>query len=349
MKTYRIYVMTALSILLLLSLFLIFNRDLFLTYDSIIPDFTVNMASDVEETGYISVSDNDYSDEMYISSSVKTDYSSWQTQYDPVYSVLKVRCNSFLIKDTGDLEQYVDSLNIYYDAEKIEYCRYYIENGALTLSVRFADTLYYYGSETSDDGRFVSAFCNYDEIDGPITVIEPLVSDATEQFYANTGCDEAASLQIIADKFKQKCDGIVGTVIVLPCRACDAEYETQMIAFTDEINADLFIRLEYNDPQTAGSACTMAFYNEDYYTPELDGLTLSDVLVRNYVISTGGEALGVFGAEDNSIISSMNTVSADIRMGRVLSEAGKYNLNEAVYSDYAAEGLFNAVYGLFEQ
>ena len=115
------------------------------------------------------------------------------------------------------------------------------------------------------------------------------------------------------------------------------------VAFANEINADLYLRLETSYDISPEKSGAMAIYSEKYVIPFFGGVNFADVILRNYAIQMGTEALGLYSEEDQVFLENFTMPST------ILKFAYFSNSNEIALftqNDYRREAALGIVAGL---
>ena len=110
------------------------------------------------------------------------------------------------------------------------------------------------------------------------------------------------------------------------------------------VQADLYVTLGLSCDESDGESYGIqAFYNEDYYIPGFGNIQWADVLTRNVTIASSNRAIGLFPAEEESVLFSLCMPAAEISLGYLSNEKERGLLSDEEYLKKLAEGLAKAL------
>ncbi len=115
-------------------------------------------------------------------------------------------------------------------------------------------------------------------------------------------------------------------------------------ALVEETGADLFLRIGVSvDEEDPGSYGISSLYNEEYYIPEFGNVQFADAVTRQVTISTVNRAVGLFPAEENSILADIKIPAAHLNVGYLSNEKESALLSQEAYLEKIAAGIERAI------
>ena len=110
----------------------------------------------------------------------------------------------------------------------------------------------------------------------------------------------------------------------------------ERVSLTEEVGADLFIRLSVsrseNDTEIYG---VTGFYEDEFFIP--------DLLTREVTIAASNRALGLTAAAEDSILKQLTLPAAEISVGWLSNPQEAYLLQEEAYQEKLADGILAAI------
>lgn len=121
-------------------------------------------------------------------------------------------------------------------------------------------------------------------------------------------------------------------------------------ALANDVQADMFLRIGFSsDEQDSGAYGVSCLYNGDYFIPEFGSVQLADLLERQVTTSLSGKALGLFPAEEDSVLSLLQVPACEIRPGFLSNVRESALLSTAACRERAAEGMAQAILNAYGQ
>lgn len=117
------------------------------------------------------------------------------------------------------------------------------------------------------------------------------------------------------------------------------------VAFANQVKADIFVSIQVTDeegkPEKQG---IYTIYNPMFFIPGLNSIVLSDILERNVCTETGAYAGGMIEGTKGDVLVSTATVPASvIQIGNFSNEKDRERLEDEVYVENVAEGIFQGI------
>jgi len=117
------------------------------------------------------------------------------------------------------------------------------------------------------------------------------------------------------------------------------------IAFANQLKADMFVSVQVLDeesyPEKKG---VQAICNPAFFIPELNSVSLSDLLEQNVCQKTGASANGILeGSEEDVLVTEATVPAAIIQVGNVSNKQDKTLLEDDAYVGKIADGIFRAI------
>lgn len=118
----------------------------------------------------------------------------------------------------------------------------------------------------------------------------------------------------------------------------------ERVSLTEEVGADLFIRLSVsrseNDTEIYG---VTGIYEDEFFIPDFGSPELADLLTREVTIAASNRALGLTAAAEDSILKQLTLPAAEISVGWLSNPQEAYLLQEESYQEKLADGILAAI------
>lgn len=118
----------------------------------------------------------------------------------------------------------------------------------------------------------------------------------------------------------------------------------ERVSLTEEVGADLFIRLSVsrseNDTEIYG---VTGIYEDEFFIPDFGSPELADLLTREVTIAASNRALGLTAAAEDSILKQLTLPAAEISVGWLSNPQEAYLLQEEAYQEKLADGILAAI------
>lgn len=120
--------------------------------------------------------------------------------------------------------------------------------------------------------------------------------------------------------------------------------EQERVRFAKEVNADLYICLGAEfDAENTETYGIRSSYNEEYFIPDLGNAELADVVTKAVTIAASNRALGLFAAEEGSVLRNLETRGVRIGLGYLSNPKEEALLAQESYQEKLAEGIAKAI------
>ncbi len=216
------------------------------------------------------------------------------------------------------------------------------ENGIL-LKLKMTE-MYEYKS-TMEGNTLVIAYDNPGAVYEKTIVLDPVGGGAETGLTAENGeslYEKDVALYIA--KQVQKKLSMEGVKVYLT-RVDDVETSKERrLEMIQAADADMFIRIGVSmDEEFADSYGISCYYNEKYYLPDFGNVQLSDMVAREVTIASGNMAVGLFPAEDDSILQEIEIPATLLSVGYFSNELERELLGRETYREKLADGIVTAI------
>lgn len=214
------------------------------------------------------------------------------------------------------------------------------QRGSVILKMQMDRVLEYY--TTMEGERITISFKEPHDAYRYLVVIDPMGGGAEMGSILRGYAEKTLALQIsrlLSEKVER-------TDIKLYFTRAEDEGMTkeERVGLVKAVDADFYIRIcAGTDTGDASAYGISAFYNEEYYIPELGNIDLADALVRSVTIASGNRALGLFAADRDSILQDITTVGAQINVGYLTHPIEGELLGQEEYQNKLAQGIADAI------
>lgn len=114
-------------------------------------------------------------------------------------------------------------------------------------------------------------------------------------------------------------------------------------SLADDVEADIYIRLDVAQDEDSALYGIRGQYNQEYFIPEFGNVELADILTRNVTVAVGNRAVGLVGADYDSILYKMEIPAACVELGYISNEKESGLMMQEVYRQRIADGVKEAV------
>lgn len=214
------------------------------------------------------------------------------------------------------------------------------QRGSVILKMQMDRVLEYY--TTMEDERITISFKEPHDAYKYLVVIDPM-GGGTEMGSILRGYAEKTLVLQISRLLSEK---VERTDIKLYFTRTEDESVTkeERVELVKAVDADFYIRICAGTDTGDNSAYGIsAFYNEEYYIPELGNIDLADALTRSVTIAAGNRALGLFAADEDNILQDITTVGAQINVGYLTHPVEGELLGLEEYRNKLAQGIADAI------
>lgn len=244
-------------------------------------------------------------------------------------------------------ERYYEENDIVGDVSPVVYGYCEGQRNGVILKLRMNGVWEYYSNMeygtlvSGSDNIMVISFRDPHEVYGQIVVIDPMGGGSEEGSLYRGYAEKTLALQIartIPEKLEQSDIRLYFT------RQEDvAVSEETRMGLAEAVNADMYIRIEAGEDEDTSRYGVAGFYNEEYYIPGVGNVQIADALTRNVTIASSNRAVGIFPAEEDSILQRLTVPAAQINVGYLTNEQEAALLGREVYRDKLAQGIADAI------
>lgn len=117
----------------------------------------------------------------------------------------------------------------------------------------------------------------------------------------------------------------------------------ECVEFVQDVQADVFIRLNLAEDEDSTRYGIVGRYNESYFMPEFGSVQLADILTRNVTIAASNKAVGLIPADSESILNSLSIPAAEVELGYLSNSKEWELLTQEEYKAKLATGVLNAL------
>lgn len=120
--------------------------------------------------------------------------------------------------------------------------------------------------------------------------------------------------------------------------------DEERVIYANETEAQIYVRVSVETMLEGNEAKTTAFYNGDYFLPEMNSLLLATILEEQVLSAIGGAAGGLAEADANNVILMQAQMpAAEIRLGYYKEAEGIYNIAMEEYRLFAGRAIANSI------
>lgn len=122
------------------------------------------------------------------------------------------------------------------------------------------------------------------------------------------------------------------------------------VQLANSVKADMLISIhtDYTEDESISGVTTI--YNGEYFIPEFNSISLSDMLEQSVAKKTGAKANGLLEAtEEDYLIKYATVPAAQINIGYLSNKDEKELLAEGEYQKLIAEGIYDAIMKIYEE
>lgn len=217
------------------------------------------------------------------------------------------------------------------------------ENGVI-LKIHMDQVLEYHS--TMEGNTLVIAFGKPKEWYGQIVVIDP-VGGGSESGIVYGGFSEKDLALQVAKLLHKKT--LPPDIRLYFTRMEDMEVTREQRLFLAEaLEPDLYIRIgACEDKADKENYGIISFYNENYYIPGFGNVELADTVTRDVTLAVSNRAVGLTGAQEDSILNEIKVPAVQLCMGYMSNPAENELLQQESYQEKLAEGIANAILEIY--
>lgn len=125
--------------------------------------------------------------------------------------------------------------------------------------------------------------------------------------------------------------------------------EAERLALMIDADPDLVLQLGVSSSADSSKYGLSAYYNGKFYMPDMNNVSLADVLLKDTTIAVNNRALSITEIDDDNILMLVDTPSAGLNIGYISNEEEKSLLDDADYRTEIAEGIVAALQEIFNE
>ena len=120
--------------------------------------------------------------------------------------------------------------------------------------------------------------------------------------------------------------------------------EEQSLRLVEAVKPDLFLQIGVSRaPENPEQYGILAYYNDEYYIPDFGNVEWADTVTKKVTVAASDRALGLFPAEDDSILRKLQMPAAGICLGYCTNAQENALLAQESYQEKLAEGIAEAI------
>lgn len=223
------------------------------------------------------------------------------------------------------------------------------DSGAVCLDFKL-DGLYANESSLTENNTIeVRFFKPYDEYD-KIVVVDPSAGGSdngaasADLLEKEVTLDVALSLKQAAEKDENS------EVKLYFTRLSDMDVSNdERLRLVEETQADLLVSLGTSTKNGSFSDGIFTLYSDLYYSRALNNAEFADIIEKNCASKAGCEAIGVFCANDDVILSEVEIPATKVMLGAIDGEKDSARLKDGAYKKKIAEGIYQGIISAFEE
>ena len=127
-------------------------------------------------------------------------------------------------------------------------------------------------------------------------------------------------------------------------------HNEKRVALANSVKADMLVSIHTSFSEDILEAGVTTIYNGEYFIQDFDSIALADELERSVAGVTGARANGLTEATEEEFLVNMAQVPvAQINVGYLSNEEERDLLNESEYQKIIADGIYDAIIGIYEE
>lgn len=230
--------------------------------------------------------------------------------------------------------------------EKITYGGY--DFADKVLWIKFAMNDVYEFKSTMNNGKLTIEAQKPKDVHKKIVVLDAGHGGSDRGFYEGRLKEKDVALNvllILQEKFKDS------DIKVYYTRTDDSLPDNyKRVQLANRVNADMFISIHADFAEDASANGVTTIYNGDYFIPDFNSISLSDILEQSVARKTGAKANGLLAAtEDDYLVKNATVPVAQINIGYLSNQDEKELLVEEEYLKLVADGIYEAIMEIYEE
>ncbi len=240
----------------------------------------------------------------------------------------------------GGEEDFYEENRISGDITPVLSARCEMQEDGMLLKIRMARVLEY--RSTMDSSGLTINWYEPKELYDYIVVIDPARGGSENGIDTYGLLEKDLTLQV-AKQIQKQFD--LEGVRLYCTRTEDVDVPaSERVRLAEEAVADFYVRLCAGEDELSSETYGIAgFYNEEYYIPGFGNPQLADLLTREVTVTVSNRALGLFTAEEDSILRQLQMPAAEISLGFLSNPREEYLLGQESYQEKLAAGCISAL------
>lgn len=217
---------------------------------------------------------------------------------------------------------------------------YEVQKDGILLKLQM-DTVWEYHS-TMEGGNLKIAFCDPRDTYQYIVVLDPVGGGAENGITAGSYTEKEVALQV-AKSAQKKVE--LPDIKIYITRSEDVEVSAeQRIRLVQAVRPDLFLQIGVSEcNEDTAQYGIQAYYNDEYFIPEFGNIEWADVVTKKVTVAASNRALGLFPANEDSILAQLDMPAAAVSLGYFSNEQERELLMQESYREKLAAGIAEAI------
>ncbi len=230
--------------------------------------------------------------------------------------------------------------------ENVSFGGYDVIEDVLWIKLAMKDT--YEFESTMNNGRLTIKMARPKEVYDKIVVIDAGHGGEDKGHIDGRLCEKDVALEILL-LLQEKFAG--SDIKVYYTRTEDTSVDSEKrVNLANSVKADMLISIHTSFAEDIAASGVTTVYNGKYFIRDFDSIALADKLERSVASATGAKANGLVEATDEDLLVNKATVPvAQINVGYMSNEEESILLNESEYQKMIADGIYDAITGIYEE
>lgn len=230
--------------------------------------------------------------------------------------------------------------------ESVSLGGYDIVEDVLWIKLAMKD-IYEYES-TMNNGKLTIKIAKPKDVYDKILVIDAGHGGEDKGYVNGRLCEKDIALDVLLGLQEKLADS---DIKVYYTRTDDTDVDAEKrVRLANSVKADMFISIHTSYAENVQEAGVITLYNANYFIQDFDSITLADELERSVAGATGADAKGLLeAASEDFLVQEAKVPVAQINVGYVSNEGECALLNESEYKKMIADGIYDAIIGIYEE
>lgn len=230
--------------------------------------------------------------------------------------------------------------------DNVQYGGYDVVDDVLWIKLAMKDT--YEFESTMNNGKLTIKAEKPRDVYDKIIVVDAGHGGEDKGYFEGRTSEKDIVLNVLLllqEKFKES------DIKVYYTRTDDTLIDNEKrVLLANNVQADMLISIHTSfDEDTTMSGIT-TIYNGDYFIQNFNSINLADKLEQAVVLTTGNQANGLLEAtEEDVLVKRAKIPAAQVNIGYLSNEEEKEFLTQSEYQELVAEGIYEAVIGIYEE